>query len=537
MEEKQRSNPNLPQEDSGPMTTEDLRRLTQAPSHQPLLTEAEFSVEAARSPRPRWTQPLPKFALVGTILFPIFGLVCWFVLGGGDQRQQTGTAAQDGTVAQQATPTEDLARLREENAKLKANMALNDQAEIEQRMRQARAQAKTPKVTPTAKPTAQARPAPARATSVAQPRPQTYAAPQPFRNQPAPVRRSIPTPAPSRARSIDPMQQWQQLAQLGSYGSIQPERIAPMEFSSSRQRLDRQRLDGQRIAQAVPSVPTAQIAPTSAVQPISDRLKTAPPRRSSERQDQLPKPASVEPDASESTLALPEVQATVPILQEAESAILGSDSTPQSLIAGTSSPGVLVTPIVVDGASSDQFAAVLAESLIDSRGRVAFPAGTQFLFQVERLSRTGQVHLTATTATWDVNGAQQELVLPTGAIQIRGEAGEPLLAEHYQDRGDEIAGMDAGQFALGAIGRAAELYTRSDTRVQTRGFSTIITEDNPAPNILAGLIEGGTDAILETIQERNQRAVERLEELPNVRFIEAGTPIEIFVNQSMFMPM
>ncbi|MBW4466328.1 MAG: TrbI/VirB10 family protein [Pegethrix bostrychoides GSE-TBD4-15B] len=520
------------------MTTEDLRRLTQAPSHQPLLTEAEFSVEAARSHRPRWTQPLPKFALVGTILFPIFGLVCWFVLGGGDQHQQAGTSAQDGSVAQSQTPTDrDLARLREENARLKAGMALNDQAEIEQRMRQARAQTKTPKVAPTAKPTAQARPAPARATSVAQPRPQTYA-PQPFRNQPAPVRRPTSTPAPSRARSVDPMQQWQQLAQLGSYGSIQPERIASMEFSSSRQRLGGQRLDGQRIAQAVLSVPTAQIAPTSAVQSISDRLKTAPPRRISELQDQMPKPASVEPDASESTVPLPEVQATVPILQEAEATILESDSNPQSLIAGTSSPAVLVTPIVVNGSgSSDQFAAVLAEPLTGSRGRVAFPAGTQFLFQVERLSRTGQVHLTATTATWEVNGAQQELVLPAGAVQIRGEAGEPLLAEHYQDRGDEIAGMDAGQFALGAIGRAAELYTRSDTRVQTRGSSTIITEDNPAPNILAGLIEGGTDAILETIQERNQRAVERLEELPNARFIKAGTPVQIFVNQSMFMPM
>jgi hypothetical protein len=65
----------------------------------------------------------------------------------------------------------------------------------------------------------------------------------------------------------------------------------------------------------------------------------------------------------------------------------------------------------------------------------------------------------------------------------------------------------------------------------------VVTENNPEPNILAGLIEGGTNAILGTIQERNRRAVERLEELPNARFVEAGTPVEIFVNQSLFMPM
>jgi hypothetical protein len=65
----------------------------------------------------------------------------------------------------------------------------------------------------------------------------------------------------------------------------------------------------------------------------------------------------------------------------------------------------------------------------------------------------------------------------------------------------------------------------------------VITEENPDPNILAGLVEGGTDAVLESIQERNQRAIERMEELPDIRFIDAGTEVEIFVNQSMFMPM
>lgn len=529
-------------QDKGEITTEDLRRLTEAPSAQPLITEAEFSVEGSRSPRPRWTQPLPKFALVGVILFPVFGLVCWFVLGGSNQHQQAENGTQNGSVAQsQVTPTEEMARLQEENAKLKAGMALNDQAEIEQQMRQARTQTQAPRVKTQENPSAQPAPAPARVTPVAQSRSPAYPSPQPFRTQTAPLQRSTPSPAVSRSRSVDPMQQWQQLAQLGSYGSIRPERLATIEFSSGRGKTEAS-------ADFTSSVPTARIASTSAVQPSPHRSQTISNQRTvrSEVNHSISQPSLDEtPSISESTLELPEQfsnrssnQSNLPILHDAEAAILENGFTPHSLITGESSAGVLLTPIIVDEAGgSDQFTAMLSEPLTDSRGRIAFPAGTQFLFQVDSLSDTGQVHLSATTATWNVTGYQQELILPTGVIQVRGEAGKPLIAEHYEDRGDEIAGMDAGQFLLGAIGRAAELYTRSDTRVQTRGSSTVITEDNPEPNILAGLLEGGTDAILETIQERNQRAVERMEKMPNARFVKAGTPIEIFVNQSMFMPM
>lgn len=534
-------------QDKGEMTTEDLRRLTEAPSAQPLITEAEFSVEGSRSPRPRWTQPLPKFALVGIILFPVFGLVCWFVLGGGNQHQQAENGTQNGSVAQsQVAPTEEMARLQEENAKLKARMALNDQAEIEQQMRQARTQTQAPRVKTQENPSAQPQPAPARVTPVARSGSPAYPSPQPFRTQTAPLQRSTPSPAVSPSRPVDPMQQWQQLAQLGSYGSIRPERLATIEFSSGRR-------ETEASADLASVVPTARIAPTSAVQPSRHRSQTISNQRTvrSEVNHSISPPSLDETSSSisESTLELreqfsnrPSNQSNLPILHDAEAAILENGSTPHSLIVGESSAGVLLTPIIVDEAGGSdqftaQFTAMLSEPLTDSRGRIAFPAGTQFLFQVDSLSDTGQVHLSATTATWNVTGYQQELILPTGVIQVRGEAGKPLIAEHYEDRGDEIAGMDAGQFLLGAIGRAAELYTRSDTRVQTRGSSTVITEDNPEPNILAGLLEGGTDAILETIQERNQRAVERMEEMPNARFVKAGTPVEIFVNQSLFMPI
>jgi hypothetical protein len=120
---------------------------------------------------------------------------------------------------------------------------------------------------------------------------------------------------------------------------------------------------------------------------------------------------------------------------------------------------------------------------------------------------------------------------------IRGEDGNPLVAEIHHDREAAITARDVGQFALGAIRGAASTYTRANTRVQTGNGATIITENNPAPNILAGALEGGTDAILDTITDRNQRAAEALEQRPHIPYIQAGTPVQVFVNQSMQMPM
>ena len=128
---------------------------------------------------------------------------------------------------------------------------------------------------------------------------------------------------------------------------------------------------------------------------------------------------------------------------------------------------------------------------------------------VDRVSENGLVQLSATQAIWEEQGFQRELVLPSQTLLVRGNDGDPLIAENYGDIGGDIAAMDMGQFALGAIRRVGELYTRSDSRVQTGDGTTVITESNPEPNILAGALEGGSDAILDAISERNQQAIER----------------------------
>jgi hypothetical protein len=510
------------------LSAEELEALTEAPQGQPIMPESEFSVEEARSPRPQWKRPLPKLALVAIVLCPVFAFIWMFFNGFGRHRLAKPPKPETTAIAP-ARSNGEIERLQEENARLKVGRALDDQSKIEEQLQQGRDKPQRPQPAATPAPRATPRSVPSTPRIAAAPQP---IAPTPTRIQtapsaprPAPVARSTPS-APSR--SVDPMERWQQLARLGSYGSISPEESTTPEFSRSEQVSPRvaQAMQNAPYKVASIAVPTAQIAPTSAVQSFQPEFSTTAPV------ERLPQQES-ESSASE----VPE------ILVEEESRILNAELEPpnapeqRAIAAGTHSPGEVTTPIVIDeSGQSDRFTVRLDEPILDNRGQVAFPEETEFVVQVDRVSQAGQVHVSAIAANWSVDEQQQEITLPPNTIQVRGEDGEPLMAEHFDDRGGAIAGMDAGQFLLGAAGRAAELYTRSDSRVQTRGSSTVITESNPAPNIVAGIVEGGTDAVLESIQERNRRAIERMEEMPNVRYIESGTDVEVFVNQSMFMP-
>jgi hypothetical protein len=290
----------------------------------------------------------------------------------------------------------------------------------------------------------------------------------------------------------------------------------------------------------------AHIAPTSAIPTFSSQLPAS---------SEIPVPEVETPDPTFSDPVLiaankededtdptlePEVKHQLPadILHDAEAQILAEPLQPPALISGTQASGQLTTPVILNTPEqSNRYSVRLSEPLMDNRGRVAIPAGSELLIQIDAVGGDRLVQLSAVAAIWEENGYQREVILPDQVIQIRGAGGHPLIAQGYGDRGGEIAAMDASEFALGAISRAAELYTRPNSRVQTNNSSTVITEENPAPNILAGALEGGTDALLDTLSERNQQAREELEARPQVLYLDAGTPVQIFVNTSMQLPM
>ena len=90
--------------------------------------------------------------------------------------------------------------------------------------------------------------------------------------------------------------------------------------------------------------------------------------------------------------------------------------------------------------------------------------------------------------------------------------------------------MDAGQFVLGGLGKAAELVNRSDSQVVYNG-NTVITSGNDNKNLGAGVLEGGFNSLGPQIAQRNQQAIAQMSQQNGVWFLPAGTNVEIYVNQ------
>ena len=513
-----------------PTTVHDLKAMLGAPDADEIAVSQTAFPAKAQSARPVWKSPIAKLGLVGVALIPVF-VVASTVLKEGKHLRLAKQPAAPSTGATTTKPDKatELEHLRQENAALKSKSALEGQAYAQARSTATQRQRTSPnRPTPPAKPEMISPVAVTSSPSLsdrpilpliqANPVPRSY-----------PAVASAPT-AVSRPAEVDPMEQWQKLAQLGSYGAIAaPESLAPERTIATVKSVGNLTAD-----------PTESDAPVAQVQTIaiaSDRSRTAP--------ENLPAEDLGTPQAiaeSNSAIAEPPPAAEAadlnpPILAEAEATILQNQQpSTQALLAGTSSAGKLTTPIVLENLEGkNTFVVELDEPLRDSQGNVALPEGSKLLVQVDRLSENGFVELSATQAIWEVEGLKQQAILPAGVIQIRGKAGKPLVAQ--QRGGSDRFERNVTQFALGAIRRSAGLYTRSNTRVQTGDRTTVVTENNPAPDILAGVLEGGTEAVLGSVGDRSQQAGDGRQRRPEIPYIKAGTPVQVFVNQSMELAM
>jgi Bacterial conjugation TrbI-like protein len=479
------------------MDTQKLKELTGTTTlDRPLITAAEFSVEGSKSSRPIWSKPMPKMGMAALLLLPVMVIAGVFLTGGGRSEQVQSTALGNANPPP-AKPPESVGKngepMQQEIARLKTKSALDGQAKLEKQLaKQPNNKSVKTVQKPTTKPTAAAvltQPTSATTVAIRSEPPKIATAPV-SRPEVIPIResRSISrTQMVDRAEArtpndepiINPQERWQQLVRLGSYGSVRPESSAKPES----------------IAQAkVDSIAEPQAKLTTWERQDSTVVPTIDPL----------------PPAPQST----------------------------SLIAGTNAAAVFETPLVLDDSkSTDRFTIALSEAIPDATGKTALPANTKLTVQVEGVSQTGRVQLSATTATWNQEGQTKEMTLPTGAIQIRGDQGRPLMAQQFEDKGKELAALDRGQFVLSAIRGASGQLIQSNTRVQTGGGSTVVTQENQRPNVLAGALQGGTDTLLTTIGERNKRAAEEIQQRLPIRYIAAGTPVQVFVNQSVQLPL
>lgn len=312
--------------------------------------------------------------------------------------------------------------------------------------------------------------------------PRAYAPPQIIPKpvaQPSPEiqRRSV---EPLPAEEVNPMERWIAAAQLGSYGQVSAVKEPEAEIASNQTAVE----------YATLTVPT---------------------------KSKQQAPQTLEVNFDEET----------PILHEQPR---------QLLMPGTGAKAVLATPFAWDGSEdkfSDRLSVVLAEPLLAADNSVALPAKTQLLVELRSLSESGLVRLVAVAAVVQQDDQQYEIALPENSISIRGTEGKPLVAQKLSNKKREIGKRNATRFALGAIGRAAGLInrSRSESVVSNDGEFSRSTQ-NDDPDLLAGVLEGGTDAILDDIDKRNEEAIAAIEQRPDVLFLKAGTKVEVFVNSA-----
>ncbi|MCC5598271.1 hypothetical protein [Nostoc favosum] len=457
--------------------------------------------------QPLSSNPFAKLGLVGAATFAI-------VLVGGvflSQLMNPGSKKPDivsPQVPEQPTNESTSQQLAGEVDTLKTKLALTEQAEM---VKAAQQQLRTAKSTPTValqQPSVSSRgterviPIPPPPTAYV-PRTVTVErivkvpASQPVRSPQLPVVK--PNTQPQTVANITPQsppsvfEEWRRLAKLGSYGQVN--------------------------ATSQPNNIAAAPEPANNLQP----------------QQQTPPPETPAPAVSQAQ----------PLGQK-------------SLAVGTSAKAVLATAIFGEtttrsgggdetSEAKNVFVIRLQDALKSKDGTPVIAANTEFLAEIRSINEQGLVQMNVVKLISQNDGNPTEQSLPNNAIIVRGSQGKPLVASKYPDQGSSIASMDVGSFVLNGISRAAGLINLPDTTLVSLPTTTTTTNSDGSTtpvttsttgtitenrrDLAAAVLQGGTESLAQQIGQRNQQAIAQMSQPTNIWFMQAGTTVELYVNQ------
>lgn len=516
-----------------------------------------------------WANPGAKMVMVGGATLTVFvcaGLFLNNMMGGGSaKRDSSPTPTADAALAPaDESKDPDVLSVGQAKAELAVGRQARELEALNNRPNQQQAtpdpaSTPSPPSPPPSPPDASVIPPPVVPQAVAPVSPSDYA-PSPYSSSPPPpvlppsLERRLSSSAPAK----DPMEAWSDAASLGSYGQL-----SPIPRSSAPGLTTQTAAPGFMAQAAVPglttqaSYPGASASGAERQQPfqqqaplLSTGLQVASPAPSAVPSAVVapqptpvppPTPAPVAPQSQPASLASELQWTNLPLVDaNAEAAILNGRPR-QVLTTGARANATLTTPMAWINPGENRADAnfrgqtiivTLSEPLLDSMGQVALPAGTQVVAQVNGTDASGLVSMSVQRVMLSQNGQQTELTLAPGAIEVRGDKGNPLIARRLENRGRSIAGMDIGLFALSGVARGAELLNQAEESVVVTDTSTTVSQDRPQPNILAGVLEGGAGELRERIGERNERAIQEALSRSNPWYLKAGTRLQVFVNRS-----
>jgi Bacterial conjugation TrbI-like protein len=505
--------------------TIDNEIITEGSTSNPITPQELFDDPQLGKTQPTfYSNPFAKFGAVGLVMLVVFGAGATVL-----NRIMSGKPKIAPTIANRETqlPKVEIADNPQETetGKLKAQLALGSQVEKIKSVERSKSP-KTPatqrKVQPNklikraAPRIADTEVRPVRASYHPRPIPQTSRY-YPPRVAAVPrqqlLTNKVNTPNQPRQQQInqpnqqpitDPIEEWSKISRLGSYGS--------REIASSPQRDGRQAKDT--------TVDTA----------LSEQTLTIPR-------------ATLVSAMNNQTVETPNYSDIEPLYLEEAAVISGEPM--QELRVGASARGSLLTPLIwgkspanntskkYPSTNGDKFIVQLTEALTTEDSLITLPKGSQIIATVVDIQGAGLVQLEATQVVID----GKEYVLPPGAISIRGNSGQPLMASKWGDKGGEIAARDAETFAVGSLAKVGKVLNQpKEEQISTNSglgsinsFSSIRRSRS---NILGAVLEGGFEPLTQQILQRNQQALQKIQQQEEVWYVKAGTNVQVFVNQS-----
>lgn len=374
---------------------------------------------------------------------------------------------------------------------------------------------------------------------------------------------SAPQPAVQQKQApheqeVNSMEDWVALSKMGSYGDASPRNteaevasanpsttVSEVPETASEVALETATVASSESEYTPAATGTASVSPENTPATASDTNRVAadaPPTSASEVASEVPAqdsqltPVSNSPAATPSTAASKLDAESEAILNEHPMAVVNVAAKAKGVLETTFIQAKGDAQTLQTTSTPSQFLVRLTSPLDSTDGSVALPVGSQIVAQVNSVYPNGFVKASGTTVITDEGGQLRQIPLPSGAVEIVEKDGNPLQAKSSANKGGARLGMDARTFALGAASKAASLLNRPNQSVVSNNGGYLISDQNPSPDVAAGLIEGGTTALLSQVRARNQKALQELDSQPEVMVLNPGKKVELIAVRPFTLP-
>ena len=320
-------------------------------------------------------------------------------------------------------------------------------------------------------------------------------------------RPSIPAVRPTvpsvTRTTVDPLQQWQTLAQIGSFGGGESSKFKEADTVNEAETTDQVALANHS---TVPSQNTSSILPRTQPIPGTNHGVTKVPTNPTRFAGNINQNSHI----------------------SEEERFLSGHTTSQQITIGQRATAVLESSLISEsnGGQNDfveRFVVTLSTPLNNQQGVEILPIGTSMLVAVRSIHDSGKVTAVVESVVKD----GQEIRLPDGAMFLRDATGNPLMASLMQSGQRERIGANTTTFVMGALSKTGQLLNRGSTSTFISGGNFSQSQQFNEPNYIGGLLEGGFTPLTERMNQQHENRLSRLDSRTPLWIVEQGTTVEV----------